>query len=157
MSENEVITVSKDNIAELKLLSKVVVICLEILSSFATDGRYIPHDISEGRMTSEEVNNLYSTLYGKLLNLSFNNPKKLQKMKHKKVLKIIKLAHPFILGIYRNGTPANHFKSMRVDESISDDFILEQFVIEFKESLVQGVPNYITTFTKQYYGDGEDV
>ena len=157
MLENEIIVISKDNITEIKLLSKVVVICLEIISSFAADGRYIPRDISEGRMTSEEANELYIALYSKLLKLSFKNPNELQKMKPKKILKMIQPAHSFILGIYRNGTPANRFKSMRADESVSDDFILEQFAIEFKESLVQGISNYTTNFTKQYYGDDEDV
>ena len=46
---------------------------------------------------------------------------------------------------------------MRVDESVSDNFILAQFAIEFKESLVQGISDYVTNFTKQYYGDVEDV
>ena len=150
MPENEVIVISKDNIAQIKLVSKVVVICLEIISSFAADGRYIPPDISEGRMKQEEVNKLYIALYSKLLKLSFKNPKKLQRMKPEKILKIIRPAHPFIIGIYRNGTPRDRFKIMRVDESIADDFILEQFAIEFKESLVQGVSNYVANFTKQY-------
>lgn len=133
-------------------MSKEVVICLEIISLFSAEGQYIPPDISQGRMTSEEVNELYIALYSKLLNLSFKNPKKLQKLRYKKILKIIRPAHPFILGIYRNGTPANRFKSMRADESITDDFILEQFAIEFKKSIIQG-PSYIIDFTKQYYGD----
>jgi hypothetical protein len=157
MPDNKVIIVSKDNIAEIKLQSKVVVICLEIIGSFAADGRYIPSDISKGRMKQEEVNKLYIALYSKLLKLSFKNPKKLQRMKPKKILKLIRPAHPFIIGIYRKGTPRDRFKSMRVDESVSDNFILEQFAIEFKESLVHGISDYVTNFTKQYYGDDEDV
>lgn len=151
MQKNEVIVVAKDNVEKMKLLSKEVVICLEIISSFSAEGKYIPPDIPHGRMSSEEVNELYIALYSKLLNLSFNNPKKLQKMKPKKILKIIKPAHQFILGIYRNGNPANRFKSMRVDENIADNFILEQFAVEFKKSIIQG-PSYIIDFTKQYYG-----
>ena len=151
MLKDKVIVVEKDNIDEIKFLSKEVVICLEIISSFSADGQYIPPDISQGRMTSEEVNELYIALYSKLLNLSFNNPKKLQKMSYKKLLKIIKPAHPFILGIYRNGTPNNRFKSKRVDKSVTDEFILEQFAIEFKKSIIKG-PSYIIDFTKQYYG-----
>lgn len=152
MLDDKVIVISKDNIEEIKLLSKEVVICLEIISSFSTDGRYISPEIPKGRMSSEEVNEIYITLYSKLSRLNITNPKKLQKIKKKKILKIIKPAHPFILGIYRNGTPANRFKSMRADESITDDFILEQFAIEFKKSIIQG-PSYIIDFTKQYYGD----
>ena len=151
MPENEVIIVEKDNIEKMKLLSKEVVVCLEIISSFSADGQYIPPDIPQGRMSSEEVDELYIVLYSKLHNLNIRNPKKLQKISHKKVLKIIKSAHPFILGIYRNGTPANRFKSMKVGESVTDNFILEQFAVEFKKSIVQG-PSYIIDFTKQYYG-----
>lgn len=156
MTEDKVIVIKKDNIDEIKLLSKEVVICLEIISSFSAKGQYIPPDISQGRMTPKEVNELYISLYGKLHNLNIRNPKKLQKMSHKKISKIIKPAHPFILGIYRNGTPNNRFKSKKVDESVTDDFILEQFAVEFKKSIIQG-PSYIIDFTKQYYGDDKNV
>lgn len=81
MPKDEMIVVSKNNLEDIELLSKEIVICLEIISSFSTDGQYIPPDIPKGRMSSEKVNELYIALYSKLLNLSFNDPKKLQKMK----------------------------------------------------------------------------
>ena len=147
---DKVIVISKDNIEKIEHLSKEVIICLEIISSFSADGKYLGPEISKGRMSSEEVNEMYIALYSKLTRLTITNPKKLQKMKSKKLLKIIKPAHPFILGIYRDGTPSNRFKSMRVDENIPDDFILEQFAIEFKKSIVQG-PSYLINLIKQYY------
>ena len=138
INENNVIVISKEDTEEMKILSKGVVICLEIINSFSMDGKYIPSHISNGRMSSEEANNLYTALYSKLLNLNVHKPKKLQKMKPKKLLKIIEPAVPFILGIYRNGTPNYRFQSMRVDASVTDDYILKQFAVVYKERIVKG-------------------
>ena len=138
IDENNVIVISKDDTEEMKILSRGVVICLEIISSFSIDGKYIPSNVPNGRMSTEEANNLYIALYSKLLNLNVHKQKKLQKMKSKKLLKIVKPALPFILGIYRNGTPNYRFQSMRVDASVADDYILKQFAIVYKERIVKG-------------------
>lgn len=147
---NETI-VSKDDVDELKLLSKGVVVCLEIMSSFSVDGKYIASDNFDRRISTEQVNTLYESLYGELTRLSFTKPQKLQRMSTKRILKMIHPAHSFIIDIYRNGTPNYRFKRMRVDESVTDKIIIDQFAIEFKNSLVQGVANYVADFTKQYY------
>ena len=152
IDENNVIVISKEDTEEMKILSRGVVICLEIISSFSIDGKYIPSNIPSGRMSSEETSSLYITLYSELIHLNIHRPKKLQKMKLKKLLKKIRPALPFVLGIYRHGTPDYRFQSMRVDESVTDDTILECFAVEFKKSIIQGV-SYITDFTKQFYGE----
>lgn len=152
IDENNVIVISKDDTEEMKILSRGVVVCLEIISSFSIDGKYIPSHIPSGRMSSEETSSLYIALYSELIHLNIHRPKKLQKMKPKKLLKKIRPALPFVLGIYRNGTPDYRFQSIRVDESVTDDTILECFAVEFKKSIIQGA-SYITDFIKQFYGE----
>ena len=59
-------------------IKKCVVICLEIITSFSVDGKYIPRDIEKGRMTAEEANELNTVLFGELCELAYIKPKKLE-------------------------------------------------------------------------------
>ena len=65
------------------------------------------------------------------------------------ILKRIRPAHKFIIGIYRNGTADYCSKSMRVDEKVPDEYILEQFAKEYKKRLLKGA-DYLIEFTNKY-------
>lgn len=152
IDKNNVKILSKGDDAELLILSKGVVVCLEIITAFSIDGKYIPSDIPVGRMSSEQANELNMVLFGKLTRMAYNNPKKLAKLKSKKILKAIRSAHDFIIGIYRNGTPDYCAPSMRVDETISDEELLEQFSLVFKERLIKGT-DFLIEFRNKYIGE----
>ena len=147
IDKNNVTILSKGDDEELLILSKGVVVCLEIITAFSIDGKYIPHNILAGRMTSAQANEFNLVLFGKLTSLAYNKPKKLAQLNSQKILKAIRPAHDFIIGIYRNGTPDYCTQSMRVDETISDEELLEQFALVFKERLIKGT-DYLIEFRK---------
>lgn len=114
----------------MKLLSKDVVDCMEMLDAFSLDGKYIDINESDNRMSSQEAQEIKNCYYS-IFSL-FYKKKKINRKTIKRRLKPIKT---FIVGIFRNGTPAYRFKSMSVDKAVSDDYILDEFAAALEEKL----------------------
>lgn len=148
--KNNAIILSAGDDENLLILSKGVVVCLEIITAFSIDGKYVPRDILVGRMSSDQASELNMVLFGELSSMAYNKPKKLAKLKPKKILKAIHPAHDFIIGIYRNGTPSYFMPSMRVDKTISNQQILEQFALAYKERLIKGI-DFLIEFKNKYF------
>lgn len=127
---SETLVIHKYDISEMKLLSKDVVDCMEMLDAFSLDGKYIDINESDNRMSSQEAQEIKNCYYS-IFSL-FYKKKKINRKTIKRRLKPIKT---FIVGIFRNGTPAYRFKSMSVDKAVSDDYILDEFAAALEEKL----------------------
>ncbi len=137
---NETVLVHQQDTLEIELLSKDVVECMETIESFSIKGEFIHWNTPNGRMSHQEAE-IFRLYYFNLF--IETNLRKLQKTTPKKLLKQLKPMHEFIIGIYRNGTPSHRFESKRVDDDVSDEWILEQFALALKNKLI--------AFAKQKY------
>lgn len=143
MNQSSGSIVEKNDIESLKQLSRAVVFCLENIEMFSAEGKYISEDLTAERMTKEQVNALQISLFAELSAIAFKRPKRLQRMRPKQILKRVKAALPFVVGIYRNGTPDYRFKGMRAADDIPDEIILASFAEEFKARLVKGPAYFV--------------
>ncbi len=110
----------------MQLLSQDVVECLESIDSFSIDGKYINPNIIEGRMSNNQVTEFKKCYFGLFIK------KHIKWWSTRKIIKELKPLHSFIVSIYRNGTPSYRFESKRVDDKVTDKYILKQFALAFK-------------------------
>ena len=121
----------KNDKEEMEKLSHCVVKCFEIVDSFSISGKHIDIEQQIERMSKCEADKIWACYYRPLLKYS---KRKFIKPSINKIIKILKPIHPFIVGIYRNGTPSYRFESMKADKNIDDKYLLKQFALAYRNT-----------------------
>lgn len=132
MIDEKTVVIDRNDSQRMRLLSDDVIECMEMLDAFSLGGKYIDITETESRMSIEQAE-IIKDYYYRIFRYAYNN----KRIKLRKVKKLLKPIKGFIIGIYKNGTPAYRYESKRVSAEVDDSYIIEEFSLALIERLTE--------------------